>query len=252
MKFNTIKRYIEHIPVFEITPEASSTEALPLVVYYHGWKTSKELAMTPARKIAQHNIRVVIPDAMNHGERRIKQHSSIPSITFWSSIQHNLSEFDLIKNFYSDRGLIKDNNIGVGGFSMGGMTTAGLLTHHPEIRVGAILMGTPNYQGFVDRVVYHAGQMDRHIPTGFRDLLSWTNTFDLNQQPEKLAGRPVYFWHGTEDAKIPYDSSHNFYLEHINTPYGRGMTYETSEGEPHLLTIDIMEKTGVFFNDFFN
>lgn len=75
------------------------------------------------------NMRVIIPDGMYHGERLVSNPTKIPSFRFWSTIQHNLSEFSLIKDYFEERHLVKDDLLGVAGFSMGGMTTAGILTH---------------------------------------------------------------------------------------------------------------------------
>lgn len=249
MKLIVRKRNINHIPLLEVFPESEKNNPLPLVVYYHGWQTSKELALTPARKIAQKNIRVIIPDAMNHGERRIHEKSSIPSFTFWSSIQHNISEFDLLIHYFNERDLIKDHQIGVGGYSMGGMTTAALLTHHDNIQSASILMGTPDFDGFINQMKQHV-QQSPHLtmPVDISDMLSWTQRYDLSVMPEKIAGRPIYFWHGTHDEKIPYEASHDFYIAHKDTFYGQNMVYDTGIGKPHLITSDIMLKTADFFD----
>ena len=50
---------------------------------------------------------------MNHGERKTGPISTIPSITFWSSIQYNLIEFPVIIHHFHKLGLIKENWIGV-------------------------------------------------------------------------------------------------------------------------------------------
>ena len=71
MNITLRKRMIEHIPVLELSPEDKVNEALPLVVYYHGWQTKKELALTAGKKIALNNNRVTIPDSMYHGERKV-------------------------------------------------------------------------------------------------------------------------------------------------------------------------------------
>lgn len=245
------KRTIQHIPVLEVVPTTLLNEVLPLVIYYHGWQTKKELALTAAKKIAQHNIRVILPDSMYHGERRIEAPSLIPSFTFWSTLQYNISEFPLIKAFYQKRQLIKDDKLGIAGFSMGGMTTAALLTHYPEIKVASILMGSPNYKAFINRTADYISQQEGSYPTGLIDLLSWTKEYDLSQMPEKIAGRPLYFWHGTLDQKLPFDITHQFYLDYKETDYGRQMFFETGKDEPHILTIDIMNKTGLFFDKHF-
>ncbi|MGX7024730.1 prolyl oligopeptidase family serine peptidase [Vagococcus hydrophili] len=246
------KRMIQHIPVLEVVPTEFLNEPLSLVIYYHGWQTKKELALTASKKIAQENIRVILPDSMYHGERKIENRSMIPSFVFWSTLQYNLSEFPMIKNFYQKRGLIQEDNLGVAGFSMGGMTTAALLTRYPEIKVAAILMGSPNFESFISRTAAYIQKEEGHYPDYLVDLFSWTKTYDLSKMPEKIAGRPLYFWHGTDDQKLPYDVTYQFYRDHKDQVYGRQMSFETGEGEPHILTIDIMNKTGKFFVQHFS
>lgn len=65
-----LKRSVHHIPVLEVVLKELREERIPVVIYYHGWQTSKELVLTQGRKIAQQGIRVILPDAMNHGERK--------------------------------------------------------------------------------------------------------------------------------------------------------------------------------------
>ena len=251
MNITVRKRMLAHIPILEVVPENEINKPLPLVVYYHGWQTKKELALTAGKKIAQKNVRVIIPDGMHHGERKANTPSKIPSFRFWSTIQYNLSEFPLIRNFYQDRGLIKDDLLGVAGFSMGGMTTAGILTHFPDVKAAAILMGAPNFQDFINRVTSYIKKEDIYDEKVLRDLLTWTENYDLNLMPEKIDGRPLYFWHGTEDAKLPFKVTHQFYLDNLNTEYGKNMSFDIGEGEPHILTIDIMNRTSDFFNQHF-
>jgi Hydrolases of the alpha/beta superfamily len=93
---------IQDIPTLEVIKEENQNSSLPLVIFYHGWRSNKELVLTQARKLAQKNIRVVLPDAMNHGARNTDV-SSIPSFTFWNSIQGNLAEFSLLKNYYAEK-----------------------------------------------------------------------------------------------------------------------------------------------------
>ena len=65
MKISIRHRYIAKIPALEVTTEEQKNEALPLIVYYHGWQSAKELSLTQARKLAHEEFRVILPDAMN-------------------------------------------------------------------------------------------------------------------------------------------------------------------------------------------
>ena len=46
-----LKRSVHHIPVLEVVLKELREERIPVVIYYHGWQTSKELVLTQGRKI---------------------------------------------------------------------------------------------------------------------------------------------------------------------------------------------------------
>lgn len=247
MKLSIRHRYIKKIPVLEVTPEEMKNQALPLIIYYHGWQSAKELSLTQARKLAGKGFRVILPDAMNHGERRTGAISTIPSITFWSSIQYNLIEFSVLVHFFKQLDLIQENRIGVGGVSMGGITTCGLLTQHSEIQAAACLMGTPYPVRYIQRVMKKAGEMSVFVPEDLPLVLSWVEQYDLSHMPEKLQNRPVLFWHGTEDEKIPYEDMADFEKRVADQEYSGKTRFMTGEGEGHLVQGSLMNHTADFF-----
>ncbi|MGY3750267.1 prolyl oligopeptidase family serine peptidase [Vagococcus acidifermentans] len=240
------KRTIIGIPLLEVVPEDVQNDPLPLVIYYHGWQTSKELALTPARKIAGHNIRVILPDAMYHGERQCGPISSIPSFTFWSTLQYNLLEFESLVNYFDKNGMIADGKLGAGGYSMGGITTAALLKNHPEITAGVILMGTPKLTAFRRLLISYITEHAVYAPKELEQLLGWLDFFDLSQAPEALTGRPLYFWHGTNDEKVPYADAFDFYQSYKDHWFGQNMVFHTGDGKRHLITPDIMAESAHF------
>ncbi|MHC5247657.1 alpha/beta fold hydrolase [Enterococcus sp. LJL90] len=247
MPSKKIHLMIDDIPAFEVVEEALQEAELPLIIYYHGWQTNKNLAMTQARRLAGLGFRVCLPDAPNHGERH-QPVSTVPSLTFWETIHGNLFEFEKIRDFFLKN---RPNNgrLGVGGFSMGGMTTAALLTHHPEIDAAVCLMGTPSPKAFVDTTIMRRKEANIFLPSDYRDLMSWTPAYDLSAHPETLNGRPLFFWHGTEDWKIPIDSVVKFVDENRNTEAGRNISLHIGVGEGHLLKIPTMEKASFFLKE---
>jgi len=240
------QQMIQDVPILEVIPEDAFHKQLPLVIFYHGWRSSKELVLTQARKLAQKNIRVILPDAMNHGQR-LADVSSIPSFTFWNSIQGNLTEYSMIRDYYSNKSLIKDNKIGVGGYSMGAMTTGALLTAHPEITAATIIMGTPDLSTYAKLVRIDAKRRGLYIPDDLEQLTSWINAYDLSQHPETIAHRPLLFWHGTEDYRIPYRQSKDFFDRIHNESYADQVAFITGYKAGHLVEPRLMDKVANFF-----
>lgn len=248
MKLTIRERHIQTIPTLEVVPEQFANQALPLIVYYHGWRNNKELMLTQARRLAGKGFRVILPDAMNHGERKVTDISAIPGVTFWSSIQYNIIEFNVIVAYFEERNWILNKRIGVGGYSMGGITTAALLSQHPEIKVASSIMGTPKPFDYLRLIQTKVRQNNYPLPTDLGLILSWIPQFDLSLQPEKMANRPILFWHGTEDEKIPYHQAYDFYLDNLQQSYSQNTVFLTGQGEGHLVTIELMEQIADFFD----
>ena len=246
-----INQHFQDVPVIEVIAANKLNQPLPLVVFYHGWQSNKELVLTQARKLARKNLRIVLPDALNHGERhQIVSH--IPSFTFWNSIQGNLAEFELITTHYQQQGLILNQQIGVGGYSMGGMTTGALLTHHPEIKAAAIIMGTPNLNAYAQLVRHHAAIHHTYIPSDLALLTSWLDHYDLNLQPETINHRPLLFWHGTDDERIPYKQSREFFDRIHTASYADQVAFITGYQAKHLVKVPLMNKIANFFDYYLN
>jgi len=240
------QKMVQDVPILEVVQQTLSNNPLPLVVFYHGWRSSKEQVLTQARKLAKKNIRVILPDAINHGQR-LADVSSIPSFTFWNSIQGNIAEFALLKNHYADQQLIKDNKIGVGGYSMGGMTTGALLTAHPEITAATIIMGTPNLTGYSQLVRLDAERRNVYLPSDMMFITDWIKHYDLNLHPEKIDHRPLLFWHGTNDYRIPYQQARNFFNKVHQESYGDQVAFITGYKAGHLVEPPLMDKIANFF-----
>ena len=241
-----LKRQIKGIPVLEVVAENARHEPLPLVVYYHGWRSAKELVLTQARKLAQAGMRVVLPDALNHGER-LQPVSEIPSWTFWQSIQTNLAEFSLIIDYWQQLHLIKDDLIGVGGVSMGGMTTAALLTKYPEIKVAACLIGSPapltNWR--VGRENVRQPGLQQPADLGLFSRLLTAQGF--TPQPKAIWDPPGFFLHGDRGERIPYNQMADFERQVKGQSYAQNVTFMTGQGERHLVQPALMTTITDFF-----
>lgn len=241
MKLTIRQRSLGTIPLLEVVPRARRNDLLPLIVYYHGWQSAKELVLTQGRKLAEKGFRVILPDATNHGDRR-QDITRIPSLTFWQSIHTNLFEFGFIVNHFKKLGLA-DERIAVGGVSMGGITTCALMTHHPEIKVAACVMGSPKPYQYRERIMAHAEEAGRFYPHDYQELLSWVPTYDLSLQPETLNGRPLLFWHGTEDRIVPYSDV----VEFVEANPAPNITF-IHEEEKHLVRGTTMDKIADYFD----
>lgn len=241
LKLAIRKRKIGAIPILEVVNQENLYTPLPLVVYYHGWQTSKELVLTQGRKLAQQGFRAVLPDAQNHGERKTPI-SKIPSLTFFQSIHTNLFEFETMIDYFSQLGLT-NGKIGVGGVSMGGMTTCALLTHHPEIDAAVCAMGSPSLIDYRKELQRTFKDKNISVPKDYEDLTSWLVDYDLASNYSKIRKRPLFFWHGLHDEKIPFAQTDRF----VRANLGPEITFHAAN-ERHMIKVPTMDQITEFFS----
>lgn len=93
---------------------------------------------------------MILPDALMHGARAEKDEARCLA-NFWGILQNNVDELALLKDTFVGRGLADPQRLGVGGVSMGGMTTMAALVKFPWVKVAANLMGS----GYFARLSHH-------------------------------------------------------------------------------------------------
>lgn len=204
---------IAEIPVLTVVKQKKYKDALPLVVYFHGFTSAKEHNLPIAYLLAEEGYRVVLPDSHLHGEREDGTLQE-RQLAFWEIIGKNLKELLVIKNYFADQNLILHEEIAVSGTSMGGITTAAALATYNWISTAAILMGTPKLTAFAEKMIQFAKEQEIHIPQEqITKLFNEIEKVDLGKYPEKLNDRPVLFWHGEADDVVPYNLTYDFYQE---------------------------------------
>lgn len=203
-----------HIPVLHITPDGHKGGALPTVIFLHGHTSAKEHNLHYAWQWAQKGVRVLLPDALLHGERDESLDEVEISLRFWEVVLTSIEELGYLQLQLHKRGLTTGQPA-VGGTSMGGITTLGALTTYPWIKAAAIMMGSGNY------VELAKAQMRQYESRGFElpltdeeraSMLQALSRFDISLNRQAFNGRPVFFWHGMKDPTVPFEPTNRLYL----------------------------------------
>lgn len=69
------KIYIGQIPCLKITTDE---DLKGIVIFYHGWTSTKELQSLRGHILAAYGYDVIIPEAINHGERGLIDYEENP------------------------------------------------------------------------------------------------------------------------------------------------------------------------------
>ncbi|MFQ3543871.1 prolyl oligopeptidase family serine peptidase [Halobacillus rhizosphaerae] len=209
---------IKSIPVLTVVDSRKKEEPLPVFTYFHGFTSAKEHNLPQAYLLAQQGYRVILPDSMYHGERDEEMSSQELNFKFWEIVYQNLKELQDIKDDLDVNGLIDKRRFGVGGTSMGGITTAAAMTMYPWIHAATVMMGSPKPTAFAEKLIHDIAKTGIVLPISqeqLDELFESLNAIDLSKQPEKLAGRPIFFWHGDADPVVPFEHSYDFYNDTI-------------------------------------
>ena len=233
------KVYVEHIPMLIVDKLDLNNVPIPGFIFLHGFTSAKEHNLHYAYLLAEKGYRVFLPEAYLHGEREDTEMKESLSNSFWNIVISSIKELHLIKKYITEHGLAIHDCIGVGGTSMGAITTLGALTQYDWIRVGVSLMGNPAYKEFAEYQIHEFEKQG--IDLGFSEeeklnVLNKLEKLDLSYQPEKLNNRPLFFWHGEKDTVVPITGSRAF-VEKLEEKVESGLiTYISDKTAGHAVT----------------
>ncbi|MCA1031032.1 esterase [Bacillus timonensis] len=208
------KKRIQNIPMLHLVEQTNMDKKLPLIMFVHGYTSAKENNLHYGYLLAEQGFRVILPEALYHGERSEGLSEQEMNYRFWDIVVNEIHELEIIKNEFVSQNLVKEDAIGVAGTSMGGITTLGALTQYPWITAAVSLMGSPYYEQFCRGQIAELQRLDVDIPfteEQLEETYAHLRKFDLSVQPEKLQNRPLLFWHGEKDDVVPFHYTYDFY-----------------------------------------
>jgi len=236
-----IEMYTEQLAGIEVlhaVPAGKKESQLPVVFFYHGFTSSKLVYSYFAVALAQSGMRVIMPDAQQHGAR-FDGDESARLYQFWSILKSNIDEFSQLQQVLSERYPVDEQRIAVGGASMGGMTALGIMARYPQVRCVACLMGSGYFMS-LGKSLFPPQALDL-------DALNKLADYDISHQLEKVGNRPLFLWHGEQDDVVP--ATETWRLEHALTEKGldKHMLCLREAGVKHRITPTALEAARRFF-----
>lgn len=234
------------IEVLHAVPAGKKDKALPTVVFYHGFTSSKLVYSYFAVALAQAGIRTIMPDADRHGSRfdgdaqsRLHQ--------FWSILKNNIDEFSSVQRALEEKNLIAQGRLAVGGASMGGMTALGIMARHPELRSVACLMGSGYFMQLAKTLfpplVVNTPEQQRCFDRTIAPL----EEYDISNKLELIGNRPLLLWHGEEDDVVPAAETLRLQQALVHQGLDKNLTCLWASGVKHRITPEALEATAQFF-----
>ncbi|MGG5253297.1 esterase [Neobacillus sp. SM06] len=251
------KERIEGIPLLHVAEHDARWQKLPLIIFIHGFTSVKERNLHYAYLLADAGFRVVLPEALYHGERTKGLKPEDFYQRFWEIVLATIEEIKSVKEHYDQKELIMDGEVGVAGTSMGGIAALGALTQYPWIKAAVSLMGMPAYEKFSYWQLEQLKKQGIHLPftdEEIKEQIAAIRQYDLSLQPQKLANRPLLFWHGKKDPMVPYELTRGFF-ESIRKMYSGNeekLAFISDEHAGHNVSIAGVEAAVDWFKQYLN
>ncbi|WP_042349544.1 prolyl oligopeptidase family serine peptidase [Bacillus massiliigorillae] len=205
------KENILGIPLLHVVKHEKMEDKLPFVIFIHGIASIKERNLQYAYMLAEQGYRVILPDALYHGERLEEKHLHAE---FWKVVLTTIHDIEVLKEFFDEQGLIEEGRIGVAGTSMGAIITLGAMAKYDWIQTAVSLMGNPAYIDFAKLQLQVMEQNNIKIPLTneqIEEQLNMLKEYDATTDISEWNHRPLLFWHGKRDTTVPYEGAYNFY-----------------------------------------
>ncbi len=190
------------IECLHAAPAGERDRALPTVIFWHGYLSSKEVYAWAAVALAQAGFRVIMPDADGHGSR-YDGDDARRLTRFWEILLSNIDETAQIENALRARGWIKAGHFGVAGASMGGMTALGAMARYPQIDRVASLMGSGYFMSLSQTLFPPFQAQTPELQKALSQRLAPLADYDPSRQLARLGDRPLLLWHGEVDELVP-------------------------------------------------
>ncbi|KFK91852.1 MULTISPECIES: esterase [unclassified Serratia (in: enterobacteria)] len=236
-----------NIAVIHAVPAGQYEKPLPTVFFYHGYTSSKEVYAYFAYALAKAGFRVVMPDCERHGER-FDGNETLRLAHFWEILKSNVDELPALKAHFEQRGLIAGQRVGVGGASMGGMTTLAAFARYSWVKAAASLMGSGYFTSLAHTLYPPLDEQGQALDDAtLAARLAPLADYGVEHHWDCLAGRPLLLWHGEADDVVPAAESERLASELRLRGLSQTLTYLTEAGVRHRITPGALAATVAFF-----
>lgn len=228
------------IPLLHIYDETMD-EQTPVVIFMHGFLSAKEHNLHYAYQLVKKGIRVILPDALMHGQRGTNLTENQMSFNFWKIVLKSVEEVHTLYEELKLRGILTTDRIGIAGTSMGGIVTSGCLAIYPWVYTAGICMGTTSYTKLAAHQVEEMKAKGVQFPLSGEQqqaMIAMLERYNMENHCDVWAQRPIIFWHGERDSVVPYPMSRAFYEELVTRNEAEHIDYIAEKKAGHAVSRD--------------
>ncbi|WP_138160278.1 alpha/beta hydrolase family protein [Peptoniphilus catoniae] len=221
-------------PLYVVTPR-DKKENQKAIIFYHGWASNAFNQILRANIFAAYGYQVILPEGLYHGRRGRLDYDSNEVLKEYMPrvIMKHIEEFPMIHDYVVNELGIAEENIGVGGHSMGAFTAGGLFTFKKSLAVGLLYNGIMDWSWLVDEL----SEGDDEIPYERQRAFEFLLQMSPSKHKEDIVDRPIILCNGDEDHLVDPDSMKDFYNDIVKDYKNKDLIrYKRYEATSHQMT----------------
>ncbi|WP_147198665.1 esterase [Pantoea sp. CCBC3-3-1] len=238
--------FIGDIPVIHAVPAGKRYQTLPTIFHFHGYTSSKELNSFFGYAFARAGFRVVLPEAIEHGDR-FDGNIERRRFLFWQILKNNIDEFEEYVSHYQQQGLILDDKVAVSGTSMGGFTVLGLLARYNHIKAAACYMGSGFFSTLSHELFPPIEIKSSKDHKKIDNLLANLYKLDSSKNITALAQQPLMLWHGRNDEIVSVAETERLHSMLLDNNLTNNVNVIIDETASHKVPMNALEHGVSFF-----
>lgn len=234
-------------PLLEVVPEDQEGQPLPLVFFHHGGTNKKEVVIGYGVELAKRGFRVILPDALHHGDNDFKELRS--PVDYLPVLEDAVRRHPYLIDYFQE--VIADDYVASAGLSLGGKITNMLMVADPDLKAGASLMCgvalTDFWQYFYDTV--QAQREEDSSPLSEYPSGDFIQAHDLSRHLELVNGRPMYFWHSKDDHWVPFRYAYYPVKKLKDLPEGKRVIFTITDEDEHVVPKTVVSEMADFLKN---
>ena len=236
---------VGEIPCLKFLPNNDKKE-YPTLLYYHGWSSNKEFQRFKANIMASYGYQVIVPDAINHGERNPVKFEEERALERYllETVHHSIKEAPILIDYIKDLKETDQNRIGVMGTSMGGLISSGVFIQQQILKTLVVFNGACAWHKLES--FDQTEELEKHKE--YKEKLA---KYDPVKNLEALNERPLLLLHGDMDTSIPIEAQRYFYekaLDYYNDE--RKLRFVEIPRMDHYISTGMLENAVAFNKDY--
>lgn len=211
------------------------------VIFYHGWSSNAKNQIFRASILAQYGYQVVLPEALNHGERGNLDYMNFDIVKekFLPTLMSNLKESSEVIDYVKNNLDIDTNHLYISGHSMGAITAGAVFSMNEDIKAAVVFNGTLNWKWLVYII---ENLNDKKLSDEMKIIRESILKMNPMENIEKIKDRPIAMLNGQLDNVVSADSQEEFYNKALKIYEKKeNIFFKKYENTYHQLTTQMLE-----------